>query len=444
MNIDIQVISIDRLNPAAYNPRIDLKPGDPDYEKLKKSIKEFGYVEPIIWNKRTGNVVGGHQRLKILKEEGHKEVQVSVVDLEDTREKALNIALNKISGDWNEEKLNELFLELQNDLDLDISITGFETNEIDELLSNFDVLTAEEDDFDLESELAKEEPPITKIGDVWLLGNHKLLCGDSTSKEDVSLLMDNKKADLILTDPPYNVNYESESGLKIENDNLATDDFYNLLLKAFSNMFEVSKAGTPIYVFHADTEAVAFRTSFNQAGFKLSQCLVWVKNSLIMGRQDYHWKHEPILYGWKEGAAHKWYGKRNKSTSMEEEIDFEQMSKKELIELVDDLIHGECDSSIIRFDKPQRSAIHPTMKPIGLLSRLINNSSKRNDIVVDLFGGSGSTLIACEKMERICYTMELDPKYCDAIVNRYKELNGEDGIVLIRNNKTIKYSELSQ
>lgn len=444
MDINIQTIAIDKLNPAKYNPRVDLQPGDPEYEKLKRSIKEFGYVEPIIWNKRTGNVVGGHQRLKILKSEGHKEVKVSVVDLDDNKEKALNIALNKISGDWDEEKLNRIFIELQDDLDIDMELTGFDIEEIDDILANFDTSEVEEDDFDIEEELEKEEPPITKPGDIWILGRHRLLCGDSTSQEDVNRLMEGQQADLIITDPPYNVNYESDSGMKIENDNLGNDDFLNLLLGAFSNMFDISKEGTPIYVFHADTEGYNFRKAFSEAGFKLAQGLVWVKNSLTLGRQDYQWRHESILYGWKEGAAHKWYGQRDKSTILEDDIELKDLSKKELIEIIEDLME-DTPETIIRFDRPTKNTIHPTMKPLGLLSMPMKYSSKPGDLVVDLFGGSGSTLMTSEQMGRTCYTMDLDPIYCDAIVNRYKAYQEDSSdIYLIRDGKKMNYKDIPE
>lgn len=441
MDINIQVIDIDKLNPAKYNPRVDLKPGDPEYEKLKRSIKEFGYVEPIVWNKRTGNVVGGHQRLKILKEEGYKKVKVSVVELSEAQEKALNIALNKISGDWDEEKLHQIFKELQEDVDIDIELTGFDMEEIDDIVTNFDTTEVVEDDFDLEAELEREEEPITRKGDLWILGKHRLLCGDSTKLEDVTRLMDGKLADLLLTDPPYNVNYESESGMKIENDNLGDDDFYNLLIGSFTNMYEIAKEGTPIYIFHADTEAYNFRKAFMNAGFKLSQGLVWVKHSMTIGRQDYQWRHESILYGWKEGAAHKWYGQRNKDTVIENDIDIEDLSKEELVEIVEQLLES-LPGTIIRFDRPMKNDLHPTMKPLGLLGYLIRNSSIEGDLVVDLFGGSGSTLITCEQMNRICYTMELDPRYCDAIVKRYIALAGDEEVKIIRKGKAIPYIDI--
>lgn len=387
--MNIQKINILKLKPSEYNPRKDLQPEDEEYIKIKNSILEFGYVAPIIVNADM-TVIGGHQRLKVLKELGYEEIQCIVVDLDKNKEKALNLALNKISGEWDNDKLEAILAELK-ETDIDINVTGFSNDEIDEILK--DVIGSNEDDFDLEEALEEIEEPTTKMGDIWLLGKHRLLCGNSTQKEDVMHLMNNKEADMLLTDPPYNVDYEGTAG-KIENDNMNETEFYNLLIDAFKNMYSVAKAGCPIYVFHADTEGLNFRNAFKNAGFKLAQCLVWVKNTFVMGRQDYQWKHEPILYGWKEGKAHYFIDSRSQNT-------------------------------VLEFDKPTRSAEHPTMKPIDLLCYLIKNSSKENNLIVDLFGGSGSSLIAAEQTNRICYTMELDPRYCDVIIKRWETLTGQ-------------------
>lgn len=387
--MNIQKINILKLKPSAYNPRKDLQPEDEEYIKIKNSILEFGYVAPIIVNADM-TVIGGHQRLKVLKELGYEEIQCIIVDLDKNKEKALNLALNKISGEWDNDKLEAILAELK-ETDIDINITGFSNDEIDDILK--DIIGSNEDDFDLEEALDEIEEPTTKIGDVWLLGKHRLLCGDSTKKEDVMHLMNNQEADMLLTDPPYNVDYEGTAG-KIENDNMNETEFYNLLIDAFKNMYSVAKAGCPIYVFHADTEGLNFRNAFKNAGFKLAQCLVWVKNTFVMGRQDYQWKHEPILYGWKEGKAHYFIDSRSQNT-------------------------------VLEFDKPTRNTEHPTMKPIDLLCYLIKNSSRENNIIVDLFGGSGSSLIAAEQTNRICYTMELDPRYCDVIIKRWETLTGQ-------------------
>ena len=387
--MNIQKINILKLKPSEYNPRKDLQPEDEEYIKIKNSIFEFGYVAPVIINADM-TVIGGHQRLKVLKELGYEEIQCIVVDLDKNKEKALNLALNKISGEWDNDKLEAILAELK-ETDIDINVTGFSNDEIDDILK--DIIGSNEDDFDLEEALDEIEEPTTKVGDVWILGKHRLLCGDSTQQKDVMRLMNNQEADMLLTDPPYNVDYEGTAG-KIENDNMNETEFYNLLIDAFKNMHLVAKAGCPIYVFHADTEGLNFRNAFKNAGFKLAQCLVWVKNTFVMGRQDYQWKHEPILYGWKEGKAHYFIDSRSQNT-------------------------------VLEFDKPTRNAEHPTMKPIDLLVYLIKNSSKENNLIVDLFGGSGSSLIAAEQSNRICYAMELDPRYCDVIVKRWETLTGQ-------------------
>lgn len=394
--MNIQKIKIESLKPAEYNPRKDLKPEDEEYQKIKKSITEFGYVAPVIVNSNM-TVIGGHQRLKVLKELGYTEVECVVVDLDQNKEKALNIALNKISGDWDNDKLEELLAELKQ-TDIDMDITGFSFDEVDEILK--DITGSKEDDFDLDQALDEIEEPISKRGDVWILGKNRLMCGDSTQKEDVMHLMNSQEADILLTDPPYNVDYEGKTSeaLKIENDNMSETEFYNFLLDSFKNMFDSIKYGGSAYVFHADTEGLNFRNAFKSCGFKLAQCLVWVKNTFVMGRQDYQWRHEPILYGWKPGAGHYFVDNRKQST-------------------------------VLEFDKPSRNAEHPTMKPVDLLVYLIKNSSKENDLILDLFGGSGSTLIAAEQTQRRCYTMELDPKYCDVIIKRWENLTGEKAIL---------------
>ena len=394
--MNIQKISIEKLKTAEYNPRKDLKPEDEEYQKIKKSLVEFGYVAPVIVNADM-TVIGGHQRLKVLKELGYTEIECNIVDLDKDKEKALNIALNKITGEWDNTKLEELLAELK-EADVDMDMTGFSFDEVDNMLK--DITGSKEDDFDVDQALDEIEEPTSKPGDIWILGRHRLMCGNSTQKEDVMHLMNNQEADMLLTDPPYNVDYEGKTSaaLKIENDNMSETEFYNFLIDAFRNMFESVKYGGSIYVFHADTEGLNFRNAFKAVGFKLAQCLVWVKNTFVMGRQDYQWRHEPILYGWKEGAGHYFVDNRKQST-------------------------------VLEFDKPSRNAEHPTMKPIDLLVYLIKNSSKENDIILDLFGGSGSTLIAAEQIQRTCYVMELDPKYCDVIIKRWENLTGQKAIL---------------
>ena len=396
------------LLPADYNPRKDLKPGDAEYEKLKRSIEQFGYVEPVIWNQTTGRVVGGHQRLKVLMDMGMTEVDCVVVAMDEEKEKALNIALNKISGDWDKDKLALLIADLQG-ADFDVSLTGFEPAEIDALFKDTLKDGVKDDDFDVGAELA--QPTMTKPGDVWTLGRHRLICGDSTKAETYDLLMGSTKANLVITDPPYNVNYEGSAG-KIKNDNMADEAFYNFLLDAYTQMHSAMADDASIYVFHADTEGLNFRRAFADAGFYLSGCCIWKKQSLVLGRSPYQWQHEPCLYGWKKNGKHQWYTGRKETTIWE-------------------------------FDKPKKNGDHPTMKPIPLLAYPIMNSSMSNSVVLDPFGGSGSTLIACEQTDRICYTVELDEKFCDVIVKRYiEQVGGADGVTVQRDGLTYKYSEV--
>lgn len=408
--MQIEKLKTELLIPADYNPRKDLKPGDPEYEKLKRSIEQFGYVEPVIWNKTTSHVVGGHQRLKVLLDMGITEVECVVIEMNEEKEKALNIALNKISGDWDKDKLMLLIADLQG-ADFDVSLTGFEPAELDALFKDSLKDGIHEDDFDVDAELQK--PALTKQGDVWMLGQHKLVCGDSTKADTFNVLMDGKLANLVITDPPYNVNYEGSAG-KIKNDNMGNEAFYTFLLAAFQNTEVAMAKDSSIYVFHADTEGLNFRKAFSDAGFYLSGTCIWKKQSLVLGRSPYQWQHEPVLFGWKKSGKHNWYADRKQTTIWE-------------------------------FEKPKKNADHPTMKPVALVAYPILNSSLTNCIVLDPFGGSGSTLIACEQTDRICYTIELDEKYCDVIVKRFIEQVGRtDGVFLLRDGFEIRYSDLPE
>lgn len=448
----IEKLKIEQLNPAAYNPRVNLKPGDQEYERLKKSILEFGYVEPIVWNERTGNVVGGHQRLKVLIELGYDLIDAVVVDLDEDKEKALNLALNKIGGDWDLEMLSSLLMELSN-TGIDMEISGFSDEEILELIGrDNDDGKIVEDNYDVAGEAEKIDEPITKPGDIWILGRHRLMCGDSTKMTDVHRLMDGELADMVFTDPPYNVNYGDKAAMldkyqkghrntnHILNDNMGDSEFREFLLASYSRMFESCKEGAPIYVCHAETEGENFRGAFVEAGFKLAQCIIWAKNSLVLGRQDYHWRHEPILYGWKPGAAHKWYGGRKQDTIIEDKhgVSIAEKDGRHVI-TVQSGVHtlvlsvpeyrieyasDDAGTSLWRIERPSRSADHPTMKPVALMARAIMNSSRTGDIVLDPFGGSGTTLIAAEQTGRCAYLMELDPKYADVIVRRWEEFTG--------------------
>jgi len=337
------------------------------------------------------------------------EVDCVVVEMDEGKEKALNIALNKISGDWDKDKLALLIADLQG-ADFDVSLTGFEPAEIDDLFKDTLKDGVKDDDFDVGAEL--EKPTFSKAGDIWTLGRHRLICGDSTKAETYSALMGSTKANLVITDPPYNVNYEGSAG-KIKNDNMADDAFYNFLLDAYTQMHSAMADDASIYVFHADTEGLNFRRAFADAGFYLSGCCIWKKQSLVLGRSPYQWQHEPCLYGWKKNGKHQWYTGRKETTIWE-------------------------------FDKPKKNGDHPTMKPIPLLAYPIMNSTMSNAVVLDPFGGSGSTLIACEQTDRICYTVELDEKFCDVIVKRYIEQVGSaDEVSVIRDGLSYKYEEVA-
>lgn len=407
--MQIEKKQVTDLLPAEYNPRKELKPGDSEYEKLKRSLEQFGYVEPVIWNKTTGRVVGGHQRLRVMKDMGLTEVECVVVELPEDKEKALNIALNKISGEWDKDKLALLISDLQG-TDFDVSLTGFEPAEIDDLFKDTLKDGVKDDNFNVEEELQK--PTFSKAGDLWMLGRHRLVCGDSTKPETFELLMNGIKANLTITDPPNNVNYEGSAG-KIKNDNMENNAFYEFLLAAFRNTEAVMADDASIYVFHADTEGLNFRKAFSDAGFYLSGTCIWKKQSLVLGRSPYQWQHEPVLFGWKKKGKHQWYTGRKESTIWE-------------------------------FDKPKKNGDHPTMKPIPLLAYPIMNSSMSNTVVLDPFGGSGSTLIACEQTDRICCTVELDEKFCDVIVKRYiEQVGGTENVTVQRDGLTYKYEEVA-
>lgn len=403
-----KTLSVDALRPAAYNPRKKLKAGDKEYEKIKNSILEFGYVEPIIVNYDM-TVIGGHQRLTVLKDLGYTEVQCVEVHIEDENKvKALNIALNKITGAWNEQLLADLIVDLQS-ANFNTDFTGFEAPEIEQLFSKVHNKDIKEDDFDVDAELQK--PTMSQAGDVWLLGRHRLVCGDSTLPETYTKLMDGKRANLVLTDPPYNVDVEETAG-KIKNDNMPDEDFYKFLFAMFVNVEQNMERDASIYVFHADSKGLIFRQAFHNAGFYLSGCCIWKKNALVLGRSPYQWQHEPCLFGWKLGGKHQWYSDRKQTTIWE-------------------------------YDRPKSSKEHPTMKPVALMAYPIQNSCMSNCIVLDPFLGSGSTLIACEETNRICYGIELDEKFADVIVRRYIEkVGGSDGVFLLRDNVKIPYSEV--
>jgi DNA modification methylase len=399
-------VDINMLVPYARNARTHSKE---QISQLRASLREFGFVSPVIIDGEY-NIIAGHGRVAAAKEEGYHEVPcVFAENLTEAQKRAYILADNRLAlnAGWDDEMLSIELSDLQAEA-FDVSLLGFTDAELNKLSG--DAENVHDDDFDVDEELKK--PAITKHGDLWLLGNHRLVCGDSTKADTFTLLMDGKLANLTVTDPPYNVNYEGSAG-KIQNDNMADDKFYQFLFDAFTNTEKSMAQDASIYVFHSDTEGLNFRRAFSDAGFYLSGTCIWKKQSLVLGRSPYQWQHEPILFGWKKAGKHEWYTDRKQSTIWE-------------------------------FDKPKKSDLHPTMKPVPMLAYAILNSSMSNCIVLDPFGGSGSTLIACEQTGRICDTIELDEKYCDVIVKRYIEQVGNaDGVYLIRDGEKVTYSALN-
>ena len=402
----MELVDIDKLIPYVNNARTH---SPEQINKLRASLREFGFINPVIIDDKF-NVVAGHGRIAAAQAEGIKEVPCVYVDyLTEAQKKAYILADNRMAMDagWDEEMLR-VELEALQDMAFDLSMTGFDEKELADLFKTEEEV--EDDDFDLDAAL--EKAAFVKKGDIWTVGRHRLMCGDATSAEDVAKLMDGKKANIIVTDPPYGVSFRSSDGLSIQNDSLKGDEFYQFLLQAFKNMADNLTKGGAAYVFHADTEGLNFRKAFIDAGFHLAGCCIWVKNSLVLGRSDYQWQHEPVLYGFLQNGNHPWYSDRKQTT-------------------------------IWNFDKPKRNKNHPTSKPLDLLGYPIQNSSQANGIVIDTFGGSGSTMMACEQTNRICYMMELDEKYASVILRRYVEDGGNpDDVYCIRDGKRINYADV--
>ena len=427
--MEMQVRALSELKPAEYNPREELTPDDKEFQDLCRSINELGYVEPILINS-DGTIIAGHQRYNVLKYLGKTEAKVVVVDVDKNRERAINVALNKIDGKWDQLKLRDI-LESLKLTDLDFTVTGFTQDELDDLNISLNVEEANEDaDFDLNETYGSVIEPVTKRGDIWILGRHRLMCGDSTSIEDIEMLMGAEDADLVITDPPYNVDYEGTAG-KIRNDNMSDENFYSFLLKFHGAMVSVMRPGAAAYVFHSDSKGHLFRNAFIESGLKLAECLIWEKNALVLGRQDYHWRREPILYGWKEGAGHYFIDDRTQDTVfLEDEIDFEAMKKSDLVAYIKQIRKDWADrSSVIYEHKPLKNDLHPTMKPVSLIGLLMKNSSKSGWNILDPFGGSGTTIIAAEQLNRRAFTMELDEKFCDVIVKRWESFTGQTAVL---------------
>ena len=407
---EMKMVETSKLIPYVNNARTH---SQEQVNKLRGSLREFGFINPVIIDSDF-NVIAGHGRLMAAKEEGIEEVPCVLVDyLTEAQKKAYILADNRYAQDagWDEELLR-LEIEALEGMDFDVSLTGFDDQEIADLFADGESTGAEDDDFDLSDAL--EKAAFVERGDVWVVGRHRLMCGDATSEEDVATLMDGKKANLIITDPPYNVAFESSDGLSIKNDKMENEKFYEFLLSAFKNMAAHLEKGGAAYVFHADTEGLNFRKAFIDAGFHLAGCCIWVKNSLVLGRSDYQWQHEPVLYGFLQNVKHYW-------------------SKNA----------GRSQTTIWNFDKPKKNKNHPTSKPLDLLAYPIGNSSQENAIVIDTFGGSGSTLMTCEQTNRICHTMELDEKYASVILRRYVEdTDDAENVYVIRNGEKLMYSDL--
>ena len=404
---ELQLVPIEKLVPYANNARTH---SPEQIKKLRSSLREFGFINPVIIDRDYG-VIAGHGRILAAQEEGLEKVPCVFADhLTEAQKKAYIIADNRMAMDagWDEEMLRAEIEALQA-ADFDPLLTGFDEKELADLFGNEED-KVKDDDFDLSAAL--EKAAFVERGDVWVVGRHRLMCGDATSAEDVARLMDGKKANLIVTDPPYGVSFKSSSGLTIQNDSIKNEEFYSFLLSAFKNMADNLEKGGAAYVFHADTEGLNFRRAFIDAGFHLAGCCIWVKDSLVLGRSDYQWQHEPILYGFLQNGKHPWYSDRKQTT-------------------------------IWNFAKPKRNANHPTSKPLDLLSYPIGNSSQPNAIVVDTFGGSGSTMVACEQANRICFMMELDEKYASVILRRAVE-NGiaPEDIFVERGGQKMPYTDL--
>ena len=401
-------VDINKLVPYARNARTHSKE---QILQLRASLREFGFVNPVIVDKDY-NIIAGHGRVLAAKAENMTEIPCVFAEyLTQAQKKAYILADNRLAlnAGWDKDLLALEFADLK-ELDFDMTLTGFDASEIETLCSDTDG-DVQDDDFDLTAAL--EEAAFVLPGDVWTLGRHRLICGDATDGDTVKRLMDGRKANLVLTDPPYNVNFKGSSGLKIKNDDMKAEPFFHFLMAAFQNLADSLESGGSAYIFHADTEGENFRRAFREAGFHLSGTCIWAKDSFVMGRSPYQWQHEPILYGWLKTGTHKWYA-------------------------------GRAEATVWNFAKPKRNADHPTSKPLDLLAYPIRNSSQPNGIVLDTFGGSGSTLIACEQSDRICHMLELDEKYASVILRRYAEFKQNNGadILCERGGKTIRYADL--
>lgn len=411
---ELKMLPVTVLKPAEYNPRKKLKPGDKEYEKIKSSIEEFGFADPLVVNADM-TIIGGHQRLTVAMELGYTEVPCAIVDVDKTREKALNIALNKITGAWDETLLAGLLKDIEN-ADFDLGKTGFDAEEIDTLFSDVFSKEIKEDNFDVKAELQK--PCFSKMGDIWHLGRHTVICGDSTLPETYEKLLDDKKVNLVCTDAPYFVNLDSASG-KIKNDNLGDKEAYEFLMKVFTCFKNVMAIDASIYEFYATSKTRIFYDAFEDAGFKLGVGLIWRKERAPLMRTDWKFNFEPIMFGWRKDGKHKWYGDQKQKACFE--FDSIKNSKTE-------------------------GFGHPSSKPVQLIAYLIKQSTMTNGLVLDGFLGSASTLIACDQLDRVCYGVEIEPKFVDVAVMRY--VQSHDGktndVYVLRDGQKLTLDEVMQ
>lgn len=408
--LNYYLADVEELIPYARNARTH---SSAQITQIAASIKEFGFLAPIVIAE-DNTILCGHGRFYAAQKLGLKKIPcVKEPHLTEAQKRAYIIADNKLSinAGWDDELLAVELSDLQGE-GVDLSITGFDEKELADLFDDKSKSDVEDDGYDLSAAL--EKAAFVQRGDIWTVGRHRLMCGDATSADDVAALMGGKRANLLLTDPPYGVSFKSSSGLTIQNDSIKDEDFYCFLKSAFSAAVDCLEKGAAAYIFHADTEGLNFRRAFVDAGFHLAGCCIWVKDSLVLGRSDYQWQHEPVLYGFLQNGKHSWYSDRKQTT-------------------------------IWNFAKPKKNANHPTSKPLDLLSYPIQNSSQENAIVLDTFGGSGSTLMACELTNRICYTMELDEKYASVILRRYVDDTGRsDDVFVERNGEKIPYASLAK
>ena len=413
----IENVSIDKLVPYARNSRTH---SDAQVAQIAASIKEFGFTNPVLID-GDGGIIAGHGRVMAAKSMKLESVPCIRLDhLTEAQKKAYVIADNKLAlnAGWNDQMLGLELADLQG-LGFDLKLTGFTDDELASLMA-----PEPTDGLIDEDEVPSiPEQPKSQRGDVWLLGEHRLMCGDSTQADDLAKLMDGDKADLVWTDPPYNVAVDGKAG-KIMNDDMSKSEFRKFLQSVYARYFENMREGAVIYVAHGESERAAFSDCLVEAGLKLSEVLIWVKQSGTLSRQDFNWKHEPILYGWKEGKGHHFCGDFTLTTVIDDDLDIDKMKKDELVAMLKQ-IKEQMPTTIVRHDRPTKSDLHPTMKPVGLVQRMVEWSSMDGWIVLDLFGGSGSTLIACQKANRRARLMELDPKFCDVIVKRYQEFTGK-------------------